>query len=42
MSWERFKEIIEYIGITSAIIALWIFIFLFISYIGIMIYEAIQ
>ena len=42
MSWERFKEIIEYIGITGVIIVLWIFIFLFISYIGIMIYEAIQ
>lgn len=42
MSWERFKEIIEYIGMTGVIIALWIFIFLIISYIGIMIYEAIQ
>jgi hypothetical protein len=42
MSWERFKEIVEYIGMAGVIVALWIFIFLIISHIGIMIYEAIQ
>lgn len=42
MRWERFKEIVEYLAISGVVVALWIFIFIVISYIGIMIYEALS